>query len=107
MTAMTAKIDSTAAPGACASASPVRPVTRSREDAATAAQTPARTQSQDSVALTGEAQTLQQLDRRVQSSTGVDADKVADIRRAISEGRYRSDPQAIAERLLKTETALG
>lgn len=91
--------------GAPAAAAPVRPVLRSREQAAAVPSSPAR--AGDSVALTGEAQAMQQLEQRVRDESGVDDAKVAELRRILAQGLYNADPQAIAARLMQLERSLG
>lgn len=99
---MSNKIDSSVGPAAGPSA--VRPVARSREQAAqTRTETATR---QDSVALTGEARVLQQLEQGVRDSSGIDETKVAEMRRILAQGQYTADPQAIAGRLMQLEWSL-
>jgi flagellar biosynthesis anti-sigma factor FlgM len=100
---MSNKIDPSV--GAAAAPAPVRPVVRSREHAATGANA-APPKSGDSVALTGEAQVMQQLEQRARGESGVDEAKVAEMRRILSQGLYHADPQAIAVRLMQLEHSL-
>lgn len=100
---MSNKIDCTpVAP--TAPAAPVRPVARSRTDVGAPAAETGR--SSDSVALTGEARTLQKLEKSVQDSSGIDESKVAEMRRILAQGLYSADPQAIAGRLMQLEWSL-
>lgn len=99
---MTSKIDLGLAP--VPASSPLRPVARVRDSDTTAAREPAG--GDDSVALTGEAQTLQRLERQVRADSGVDEAKVAEVRRMLSQGAYPADPQTIAHRLMHTEWSL-
>lgn len=100
---MSNKIDPPVGPPAATA--PVQPVVRSREQATAPNSTPSR--AGDSVALTGEAQAMQQLEQRMQEETGVDEAKVAELRRILAQGLYSADPQAIAARLMRFEHSLG
>ncbi len=100
---MSSKIDSCV--NAPAAASPVRPVSRSRDGEGAAASS-SRQGSGDSVALTSDAQALQALDGRIRADSGVDSAKVAEIRRSLAEGRYVVDPEAIASKLVQFEDSL-
>ena len=61
----------------------------------------------DQVVLSQEAQNLGRLQSKINSSPEVDLDKVADIRRAIAEGRFEINPERIAENMLNQEDLLG
>ena len=106
----TPKIDS-ASPspvGATGAASPVRPVAKAARDGSPAATVGhAAKLGQDSVELTGEARGMQELEQRVQSESGVDEAKVAEMRRILSQGLYTADPAAIAGRLMQLEWSIG
>ena len=99
---MSNKIDSSivGAPGAAA---PVRSVDRHRGQAGTAA---GKSEAGDRIQLTGDAQTLQALEARVRADVGVDAGKVAEVRRSLAEGRYSVNAAAIAARLVQSEIGL-
>ncbi|MGQ0621256.1 MAG: flagellar biosynthesis anti-sigma factor FlgM [Panacagrimonas sp.] len=88
-----------------AATAPVRPVVRSsvKDHTATAA---TQVAPNDSVRLTGEAQTLARIEHAARDSSGIDEARVADIRRQLAEGRYSPDPAAIAGRLVETEWSL-
>lgn len=96
------KIDPSAI-GAANGASPVRAVDRKAGQPHAAA---ARSGSSDRVEITGDAQTLHALEARVQADSGVDSSRVAEVRRALAEGRYSANPAAIAARLVQSEIAL-
>lgn len=103
---MSTKIDTSVGPAAAPA--PVRPVARSGgagSPAAGAASSPPA-KSADSVALTGEARVMQEFEQRVQSDTGVDEAKVAEMRRILAQGLYNADPSAIAGRLMQLEWSL-
>lgn len=61
----------------------------------------------DLVVLSQEAQTLGRLQAKINSSPDVDLEKVAEIRRAISEGRFEINPERIAENMLNQNDLLG
>lgn len=61
----------------------------------------------DKVVLSQEAQTLGRLQAKINSSPDVDLEKVAEIRRAIAEGRFEINPERIAENMLNQEELLG
>ena len=50
---------------------------------------------------------MQELEQRVQSESGVDEAKVAEMRRILSQGLYTADPAAIAGRLMQLEWSIG
>lgn len=87
--------------GATAPTAPVRPAPGARDNRADAAT--AHSRREDSVVLTGEARTLQQLEQQVRGADGVDAAKVAAIKRELAEGRYEVNAQAIAVRLRQSD----
>ena len=100
---MSSKIDSSVGPAAAAAA--LRPVSRSREQVGSPAQLAGK--PGESLELTGEARLMQQLEQRVQSETGIDENKVAEMRRVLASGQYSANPEAIAGRLMQFEWALG
>ncbi len=61
----------------------------------------------DQVVLSQEAQTLGRLQAKINSSPEVDLAKVAEIRRAIAEGRFEINPERIAENMLSQNELLG
>ncbi|TWI09041.1 flagellar biosynthesis anti-sigma factor FlgM [Aerolutibacter ruishenii] len=62
----------------------------------------------ESLRLTGEAEGLMALERKLGNApAGLDLAKVESVRAAIANGSYRVDPQAIAERMLDLDAALG
>jgi negative regulator of flagellin synthesis FlgM len=61
----------------------------------------------DKVVLSQEAQTLGRLQAKINSSPDVDLEKVAEIRRAIAEGRFEINPERIAENMLNQNDLLG
>lgn len=66
---------------------------------AQAAQTP----RQDAVSLTQQAQQLTHLQRRAETNSGVDETKVAEIKKAISEGSYSIDAERLAAKIAHFE----
>lgn len=105
----TTKIDS-ASPspvGAAGASAPVRPVAKvAREAAAAVSVGSAAKLGQDSVELTGEARVMHELEQRVQSESGVDEAKVAEMRRILAQGLYSADPATIAGRLMQLEWSI-
>jgi negative regulator of flagellin synthesis FlgM len=61
----------------------------------------------DQVVLSQEAQTLGRLQAKINTSPDVDLEKVAEIRRAIAEGRFEINPERIAENMLNQNELLG
>jgi negative regulator of flagellin synthesis FlgM len=62
----------------------------------------------DQMRLTGDAAGLQALERELGAApAGIDVAKVNAIRASLADGSYRVDPQAIADRMLSLENALG
>lgn len=61
----------------------------------------------DQVVLSQEAQTLGRLQSKIDSAPDVNLEKVAEIRRAIAEGRFEINPERIAENMLKQNDLLG
>lgn len=68
---------------------------------------PAGKGASDQVVLSQEAQTLGRLQAKINSSPDVDLEKVAEIRRAIAEGRFEINPERIAENMLNQNELLG
>ena len=61
----------------------------------------------DQVVLSQEAQTLGRLQAKINSSPDVDLEKVAEIRRAIAEGRFEINADRIAENMINQNELLG
>jgi len=59
---------------------------------------------QDAVSLTQQAQQLNKLHRRAEQDTGVDADKVARIKKAIADGSYSVDAERLAAKIAHFES---
>lgn len=68
---------------------------------------PAGKGASDQVVLSQEAQTLGRLQAKINSSPDVDLEKVAEIRRAIAEGRFEINSERIAENMLNQNELLG
>ncbi|BCB26706.1 hypothetical protein SKTS_15920 [Sulfurimicrobium lacus] len=62
-------------------------------------QSAAKTESRDEVQLTSSSQ-LQAMGSGIDTSTPIDSAKVDAIKQAISEGRFKINPEMIADRLL-------
>lgn len=61
---------------------------------------------QDSVSLTPQAQQLKSLQQKASNASGVDQNKVNDVKKAISEGKYEVNIQRLAEKLAAFESDL-
>lgn len=61
---------------------------------------------QDSVSLTPQAQQLKSLQQKASNASGVDQNKVDNIKKAISEGKYEVNLQRLAEKLASFESDL-
>lgn len=70
---------------------------------ATSAQAHPAGPADDTLALTGEARQLQQVEQQARAHSGVDESRVAETRLLLAQGLYVSDPQAIAAALLRQE----
>jgi len=64
-------------------------------------------QAGDSLRLTGEATSLQTLQRELSSAPAIDAGRVQAVRDALQAGTYQIDPEAIADGMLNLESQLG
>lgn len=86
-----------------------KPATPTAPDTKTQAPSPAPATpgASDQVVLSQEAQNLGRLQAKINSTPDVDMDKVAEIRRAIAEGRFEFNPERIAENMLNQEDLLG
>lgn len=71
------------------------------------ADTPARpVDAADSLKLTGEATTLQAIERELNTAPAIDAQRVQQVREALQNGSYRINPDAIASRMLELDQQL-
>lgn len=77
----------------------------SRTDTAAAQNT--RPEKADTVRISDAAQALQRSRGVEASESGVDSDRVAQIKAAIDNGSYRTDNERIAERMLQFDKLLG
>ncbi|KAF1694493.1 MULTISPECIES: flagellar biosynthesis anti-sigma factor FlgM [Pseudoxanthomonas] len=64
-------------------------------------------QAGDSLRLTGEATSLQALQRELSAAPAVDSARVEQVKQALEAGTYRIDPAKIAERMLDMDKLLG
>ncbi len=60
----------------------------------------------DKVTFTGDAERLAKLDEAIQSTSGVDSNRVAEIRKAIASGTFKVDSEQIASKLIDLERDL-
>jgi negative regulator of flagellin synthesis FlgM len=65
------------------------------------------TRAADSLRLTGEATSLQALQRELSVAPAIDQARVAEVKQALESGTYRIDPAKIAERMLDLDKQLG
>jgi negative regulator of flagellin synthesis FlgM len=68
---------------------------------------PARSDAADQVVLSQEAQNVGRLQAKIGASPDVNLEKVAEIRRAIAEGKFEINAERIAENMLNQEDLLG
>ncbi|WP_166420223.1 flagellar biosynthesis anti-sigma factor FlgM [Pseudoalteromonas sp. Z1A8] len=68
-----------------------------------ASQAPSPKAASDSVSLTPQAQQLKTLQDKAQQSPGFDSDKVAELKKAITEGKYQVDSEKLAKNLADFE----
>jgi len=61
----------------------------------------------DSVRLTGEATSLQAMQRELSTAPAVDTQRVQQVREALENGTYRINPEAIAARMIELDQQLG
>ena len=78
-----------------------------KSDTASVAQKTATPVKTDSVSITSQAQQLQGAQTKMASLPEVDQKKVAEIKLAISEGRYKVDPEKLAANIASFEAELG
>ncbi|WP_411834766.1 flagellar biosynthesis anti-sigma factor FlgM [Pseudoxanthomonas mexicana] len=67
----------------------------------------AATPAADSLRLTGEASSLQALQRELSAAPAIDSARVAAVREALQAGTYQVNAEAIADGMLKLERQLG
>ena len=68
---------------------------------------PARpVEAADSLRLTGEATSLQTLQRELSSAPAIDAGRAQAVREALQNGSYKINPDAIASRMLELDQQL-
>ncbi|PUA26399.1 MAG: flagellar biosynthesis anti-sigma factor FlgM [Cellvibrio sp. 79] len=86
-----------------------KPTTTAAPEAKAPAATPAPVSNKagEQVVLSEQAQTLGRLQSKIDSAPDVNLDKVAEIRRAIAEGRFEINPERIAENMLNQNDLLG
>ena len=79
---------------------------QSTQQAQVQQQTTTGAAAKDSVSLTPQAQQFNKLQQKASNSSGVDQDKVDDIKKAISEGKYEVNVQRLAQKLDNYESDL-
>ncbi len=60
----------------------------------------------DSVSLTAQAQQLHRLHKKAEGASSVDNNKVAEIKKAIAEGKYQINPERLAAKIATLEKDL-
>ena len=91
-------------------ATPPRVASVKPAQSSTESSTPASTNqsaSEDTVHLTGDAVQIHQLAASLSRAPAMDMKKVADMRQAISSGKYTVDSRATASKLLAFDSGLG
>ncbi|GEB72760.1 flagellar biosynthesis anti-sigma factor FlgM [Pseudoalteromonas carrageenovora] len=68
-----------------------------------AAQSQSPKAASDSVSLTPQAQQLKTLQDKAQQSPGFDSEKVAELKKAITEGKYQIDAEKLTKKLADFE----
>lgn len=74
-----------------------------QKDNANAAKSTAPKASADSVSLTPQAKQLKSLQDKAEQSSGFDSNKVAELKKAISEGKYQIDAEKLAKNIAAFE----
>ncbi|WP_433851575.1 flagellar biosynthesis anti-sigma factor FlgM [Stenotrophomonas nitritireducens] len=98
---MSQKID-----GGITAGAQVRPVATPTKAAPAGGPEARPVEAADSVRLTGEATTLQALQRELSTAPAIDTARVQAVREALENGSYRIDPDAIARRMLDLDEQL-
>ena len=81
-------------------------VSRTRDGATSSAETAASKKDSGAVQITGQARQLAALEQTVKALPIIDEARVAEIRQAIDEGKYRIAPERIADKLLRMNQEL-
>ena len=85
-----------------------KPASAAPESKALATPAPANSsKAGEQVVLSEQAQTIGRLQSKIDSAPDVNMDKVAEIRRAIAEGRFEINPERIAENMINQQDLLG
>jgi negative regulator of flagellin synthesis FlgM len=79
---------------------------QSNQQAVVQQQTTTGASAKDSVSLTPQAQQFNKLQQKASNSSGVDQNKVNDIKKAISEGSYQVNVDRLAQKLSNFESDL-
>jgi len=98
---MSQKID-----GGITSTPQVRPLATSAKTAAADGSAARPVEAADSVRLTGEATSLQAIQRGLSAAPAIDTARVQAVRDALQNGSYRINPDAIAQRMLDLDEQL-
>ena len=98
---MSQKID-----GGIPAGASMRPVTTPTRSASLGDGAARPVEAADSLRLTGEATSLQALQRQLSTAPAVDNARVQAVREALENGSYRINPDAIAQRMLDMDNLL-
>ncbi|MFQ6370295.1 flagellar biosynthesis anti-sigma factor FlgM [Shewanella sp. YIC-542] len=81
-------------------------VNQSNGKAAKQADAATVTHDDDSIVVSAQAKQLQGMQNRIASMPDMDMQKIAEIKQAISEGRYKVDPEKLANNISLFENAM-
>ncbi|AUZ55086.1 flagellar biosynthesis anti-sigma factor FlgM [Stenotrophomonas acidaminiphila] len=98
---MSQKID-----GGITASAPLRPVATPAKATPAGSGEPRPVEAADSVRLTGEATSLQAMQRELSAAPAIDSARVQAVREALENGSYRINPDAIAQRMLELDGQL-
>ncbi|MCH1909384.1 flagellar biosynthesis anti-sigma factor FlgM [Stenotrophomonas sp. Y6] len=98
---MSQKID-----GGITASAPLRPVATPAKATPAGSGEARPVEAADSVRLTGEATSLQAMQRELSAAPAIDSARVQAVREALENGSYRINPNAIAQRMLELDGQL-
>lgn len=98
---MSQKID-----GGITASAPLRPVATPAKATPACSGEARPVEAADSVRLTGEATSLQAMQRELSTAPAIDSARVQAVREALENGSYRINPDAIAQRMLELDGQL-
>jgi negative regulator of flagellin synthesis FlgM len=86
--------------------SPVNKANNTKKNTKSSAKNATKIADSDSIDLTENASKLQQIEQSLQDIPVIDTGRVEAISQSIEEGQYNIDNEKIADRIIKSETAL-